>query len=162
VARTQDLGAKVPKGVVTAGPWAGRESYIAETAVTLDRLTAKIARLEQREEALERRVAELLEQSDQAQRFQALAESLRNSREYKLDEIMRQMREARARVDALEGPRAEFKGLNHRNFIAVDRKLAELSAALNRSYFPAWLPAGGVAACFFIATMGALIAGRVL
>lgn len=130
--RTQDIGAKSPSGVVTAGPWSGRDSYVAETAVTLDRLTAKIERLERNEEVLNRRVAELVENAQQAHRFQALAESLRNSRDYKLDEIIRQVRDARMRVETLEGSRGEYAGLTYKSFVAVDRKLGELSAGQAR------------------------------
>ena len=123
--RSQDIGA--PSTIVTNGPWAARDTYIAETAVTLDRLTAKIERLERQEEALLKRVAELTEHSQQATRFQALAESLRNSRDYKLDEVFRLVKDVRGRVDAMEGPRAEFNALTHKTFSAIDRKLAELS-----------------------------------
>lgn len=124
--RSQDLG--VPSNVVTGGPWTARDAYIAETAVTLDRLTAKIERLERQEEALLKRVAELTEHAQQVNRFQALAESLRNSRDYKLDEVFRLVRDVRGRVEAIEGPRTEFNGLTHKTFGAIDRKLAELSA----------------------------------
>ncbi|MBN8911787.1 MAG: hypothetical protein J0H65_06960 [Rhizobiales bacterium] len=125
--RSQDLG--VASNVVTGGPWTARDAYIAETAVILDRLTAKIERLERQEEALVRRVAELTEHAQQVNRFQALAESLRNSRDYKLDEVFRMVKEVRGRVEAIEGPRTEFNGLTHKTFGAIDRKLAELSAA---------------------------------
>jgi hypothetical protein len=57
MAKTQDHGAKSSGGVVTAGPWSARDSYVAETAVTIDRLTAKLERLERREEALKQQVA---------------------------------------------------------------------------------------------------------
>ncbi|WP_295557353.1 hypothetical protein [uncultured Hyphomicrobium sp.] len=160
--RTQDLGARGPNSVVTAGPWNGRDSYIAETAVTLDRLTAKIERLEQREEALKARVAELIEHAQQASRLQALAESLRNSRDYKLDEIIRQVKDTRGRLDAIEGPRSEYAALTYRSFIAVDRKLAEISASLTRSArFAGWLQASGVVIGLVAVTAGALFAGRV-
>jgi uncharacterized protein YoxC len=118
----------VASTVVTNGPWTGRDAYVAETAVTLDRLTAKIERLERQEEALLKRVAELTEHAQQAGRLQALAESLRNSRDYKLDEVFRLVRDVRGRVDAIEGPRTEFNALTHKTLGAIDRKLAELSA----------------------------------
>lgn len=124
--RSQDLG--VTSNIVTGGPWTARDAYIAETAVTLDRLTAKIERLERQEEALAKRVADLTEHAQQANRLQALAESLRNSRDYKLDEIFRLVKDVRGRVEAIEGPRTEFNTLTHKTFGAIDRKLAELSA----------------------------------
>jgi len=129
---TQDLGARGPSsgGVVTAGPWSARDGFIAETAVLIDRLTAKIERLERREQVLNEKVAELAEYAQQAGRFQSLSESLRNSRDYKLDETARLAKELRGRLDAIEGPRAEYNAATYKGFVAVDRKLAELSIAL--------------------------------
>jgi uncharacterized protein YoxC len=135
----------VPSNVVTGGPWTARDAYIAETAVTLDRLTAKIERLERQEEALLKRVAELTEHAQQVNRFQALAESLRNSRDYKLDEVFRLVRDVRGRVEAIEGPRTEFNGLTHKTFGAIDRKLAELSAERSGLRWVGQLQPAGVA-----------------
>lgn len=153
--RSQDLG--VSSNVVTGGPWTPRDAYIAETAVVLDRLTAKIERLERQEELLVRRVAELTEHAQQVNRFQALAESLRNSRDYKLDEVFRMVRDVRGRVEAMEGPRTEFNALTYRTFGSIDRKLAEVSDTLAHSRRPAaWL--GLIVMGLVAATTGALIA----
>jgi phage shock protein A len=155
---TQEFGAKSAGNVVTAGPWIARDSYIAETAVLLDRLAAKIERLERRDEALQAKVADLVEHTQQNGRFQALAESLRNSRDYKLDETVRLMKELRARIDAIEGPRADYAGLTHRSFVAIDRKFAELEAAHAKPIrFAGWQKFAGclMAACVVgvVATM---------
>lgn len=125
----QDRGSRDPNGVVTAGPWLARDGYVADTAIAIDRLTAKIERLERREEALQKQVAELVELSHQAGRFQALAESLRNSRDYKVEEATRQVRDLRGRIDAIEGPKGDFASRTHRTMVDVNRKLAELSAS---------------------------------
>lgn len=129
---SQDLGARGPSGVVTAGPWIARDSYVAETAVTIDRLTAKIERLERREEALKAQVAELIEHAQQSTRLQSLAENLKNSRDFKLDEMVRLIKDVRGRLEAIEGPRAEYHALAHKSLVAVDRKLAELSSLESR------------------------------
>lgn len=129
---SQDAGAKGAGSVVTAGPWTARDSYIAETAVTLDRLSAKIERLERREEALKAQVAELHEHAQQSTRFQALAESLRNSRDYKVGEVLRLVKDLRARLEVVEGPRADFAGLTYKSLVSVERKLVELSTAQTR------------------------------
>lgn len=129
---SQELGARGPSGVVTAGPWIARDSYVAETAVAIDRLTAKIERLERREEALKAQVAELIEHTQQASRLQSLAESLKNSRDFKLDEMVRLIKDVRGRVEALEGPRPDFHALTHKSVVAIDRKLAELSSLESR------------------------------
>jgi phage shock protein A len=160
---SQELGAKSSGGVVTAGPWIARDNYIAETAVTIDRLTAKIERLERRDEAMTKRVAELVEHAQQASRFQSLAESLRNSRDYKLDEMIRLVKDLRSRIETLEGPRAEYGGLAHKSLVAVDRKLAELSAALLREARPAaWRRLRHLAMGLLVAMAGVVIAGQVL
>jgi hypothetical protein len=147
---------------VTAGPWTGRDSYIAETAVTIDRLTAKIERLERQEDALAKRVAELVEHAQQANRFQALAESLRNSKDYKLDETLRLVKDLRGRIGAAEGPRADFNGLTYKSFVAVDRKLTELSAGQAREADRSGrLQPGSLMIGFLAATVMASFAGLV-
>jgi hypothetical protein len=136
---TQELGAKGTGGVITAGPWMARDSYVAETAVLLDRLAAKIERLERREDALNAKVADLFEHTQQSGRLQALAESLRNSRDYKLDETIRLMKELRGRIDVIEGPRSDYATLTHRSFVAIDRKFVELETAHGRKFhFAGW------------------------
>ncbi|MCC7251489.1 hypothetical protein [Hyphomicrobium sp.] len=147
---------------MTAGPWSTRDTFIAETAVTIDRLTAKIERLERREDALAQRVTELAEHAQQASRFQSLAESLRNSRDYKLDEMIRLVKDVRGRVDALEGPRPDYNNLTHKSFIAIDRKLAELSAAQAREADRAGrLQPGSLAIGFLAATVVASLVGLI-
>jgi outer membrane murein-binding lipoprotein Lpp len=155
---SQELGAKGSGGVVTAGPWNARDAYIAETAVTIDRLTAKIERLERREEALAKRVAELVENAQQANRFQSLAESLRNSRDYKLDEMVRLAKDLRARIESMEGPRTAYNGLTHKSFAAVDRKLNELSAVLVGEAGPV----GRLHARALLAGAAAVVAGMLI
>lgn len=130
---SQDLGSRNPSNVVTAGPWMARDAYVAETAVTLDRLLAKVERLERREEALNTRVMELTESAQQATRLQALSESLRNSRDYKVGELTRQIKDVRARLDGIEGTRGAAGGLQFRTLADIDRKLGELSALERRT-----------------------------
>lgn len=125
---TQDFGARGPNTVVTTGPWIARDSYVAETAVALDRLAAKIERLERREDVLAKQIADLIEHAQQSTRFQALAESLRNSRDYKLEETTRLAKDLRGRIEAIEGPRTELSALTYRSLNLVDRKLAEITA----------------------------------
>lgn len=130
----RDSGAKTSGGVVTTGPWASmRDGYIAETAIAIDRLIARVERLERREAVFEKQIADLLSHAHQASRFQALAESLRNSRDYKLDEIMRIAKDLRGRLDAVEGPRADFQKITYKTFAAIDGKLTELAARAARN-----------------------------
>jgi chromosome segregation ATPase len=114
-------------GVVTTGPWTARDGYVAETSIKLDRLQAKLDRLENQSEVVKADVAGLLDVSQQTKRFQALEENLRNAREYKIDEVLRSLRDVKARLDQLEGPRTKFSGLTHRSFDVVDKKLNDLT-----------------------------------
>lgn len=120
------LSANDQGAVVTAGPWTTRDGYVAETSIKLDRLQAKIDRLEHINDALKQDVAALVEKAQQASRFRAFEENLRNAREYKLDELVRSVRDVKARLEQLEGPRTKFAGLTYRSFDAVDKKLIEL------------------------------------
>lgn len=115
-------------GVVTAGPWTARDGYVAETSIKLDRLQAKIDRLEGQSEAVKTDVAGLLDAAQQTKRLQAFEENLRNSREYKLDELLRSVRDVKARLDQVEGPRTKFAGLTYKSFDVVDKKLNDLTA----------------------------------
>jgi hypothetical protein len=157
-----EIGARGPDGVVMAGPWPQRETpqpTAADESPTLERLTAKLDRLERREEALHKQVAELIEQSHQAGRLQALAESLRNSRDYKVDEVVRQVKDLRGRIEGIEGPLAEFASATHRSLVVIDLKLAELEAAISkRPVARGWLMGGVV----MVALAGALVASVAL
>jgi chromosome segregation ATPase len=119
-------------GVVTTGPWAARDSFVAETAIKLDRLQAKIERLEHQGELVKHHVAELVDNAHQANRLQTFEESLRNAREYKIDELLRSAKDAKARLDQIEGSRAVFNNLTYKSFEAVDKKLGELHAFQTR------------------------------
>ena len=53
---------------------------------------------------------------------------MRNGREYKLDELVRWVKDLKTRLDVIEGSRATFGGLTYKSFEAIDKKLAELNA----------------------------------
>lgn len=150
-------------GIVTTGPWSLREGFVAETAVAIDRLVAKVERLERREEALKGQVSDLLDHAHQAQRFQALAESLRNSRDYKMDEMLRVVKDMRARLEAVEGPRADYGRVTHKSLVAVDHKLAELAATDAReARLKAWLQVSNVMIGVLATALLAVLGGQFL
>ena len=122
------LNASDQSGVVTTGPWMARDGFVAETAVKMDRLQAKIDRLEHQGELVRHHLTELLDSAQQAHRFQAFEESLRNSREYKIDEMLRAVKDLKARLDLIEGTRTISNHLTYKTFESVDRKLLELGA----------------------------------
>ena len=121
-------GAGEQSRVVTAGPWVARDAFVAETAVRLDRLAAMISKLEREAEVSRHQVSELVDIAGQANRFQALETSLRNAREYKLDELLRCIKESKARLDVIEGNRSKFAGLTYQSIESIDVKLNELTA----------------------------------
>jgi hypothetical protein len=112
---------------VANGPWAGRDGFVAETAVQFDRVNATIARLEREVERSRQTLAEMSEEAGRARRFQAFEENLRNSRDYKITDMQRGFRDLKTRLDAIEGERSTFVGLTYKSFCDVDRKLSELA-----------------------------------
>jgi hypothetical protein len=71
-------------------------------------------------------MAELMDNAHQASRLQTFEESLRNSREYKIDDLLRCVKDVKGRLDQIEGGRATFNGLTYRSFESIDKKLGEL------------------------------------
>lgn len=114
--------------VVTHGPWLGRDGFVAETAVRLDRVEGAIARLEREAEKARRSADELAEEVARVRRFESFEESLRNSRDYKFKESQKAFRDLKARLDVIEGKKSTFVGLTYKSFESIDKKLAELSA----------------------------------
>ena len=114
--------------VVTQGPWLGRDGFVAETAVQFDRVQASIARLERELEKSRQTIAEMAEEAGRARRFQSFEDTLKNSRDYKMSDLQRCVRDLKARLDAIEGEKSTFVGLTYKSFEAIDKKLSELSA----------------------------------
>ena len=70
----------------------------------------------------------MAEESNRTRRFQAFEETLKNSRDIKITELQRGVRDLKARLDAIEGDRSTFSGLTYKSLAPIDAKLAELSA----------------------------------
>lgn len=104
------------------------EGFIAETAIKLDRLQAMVSSLEVDTRDSKRVLSDLTDTADRARRMQAFEESLRNAREYKIDEMLRCCRDMKARLDHIEGKRATYMALPHNTFEQINSKLAELSS----------------------------------
>jgi septal ring factor EnvC (AmiA/AmiB activator) len=118
--------------VVTHGPWLGRDGFVAETAVRLDKVEGAIAHLEREAEKAQRVADELAEEVARVRRFESFEESLRNSRDYKFKENQKAFRDLKARLDAIEGKKSTFVGLTYKSFESIDKKLSELSALKGR------------------------------
>jgi hypothetical protein len=114
--------------VVAQGPWLGRDGFVAETAVQFDRVQASIARLERELEKSRQLIAEMTEEAGRTRRFQSFEDTLKNSRDYKLGDLQRGLRDLKVRLDAIEGERSTFAGLTYKSFEAIDKKLTELNA----------------------------------
>ncbi len=105
------------------------EGFIAETAIKLDRLQALVTSLDRDTRESKKALTELTDLADRSRRTQAFEESLRNAREYKIDELVRSCRDIKSRLDHIEGNRAKFTAMPCNSFEAVNVKLAELEAA---------------------------------
>lgn len=114
--------------MVTKGPWLGRDGFVAETAVQFDRVNSMIARLERELENSRKTISDIAEDANRTRRFQAFEETLKNSREYKITDLQRGMRDLKSRLDAIEGEKTTFVGLTYKSFVAIDSKLHELNA----------------------------------
>jgi hypothetical protein len=114
--------------VVAQGPWLGRDGFVAETAVQFDRVQASVARLERELEKSRQLIAEMAEEAGRTRRFQSFEDTLKNSRDYKLGDLQRGLRDLKVRLDAIEGERSTFAGLTYKSFEAIDKKLTELNA----------------------------------
>ena len=118
------LNPNEPTGNIISLPRTG-DGFIAETAVKLDRLQAIVTSLDHETRESKKALSELSDVADRARRNQAFEESLRNAREYKIDEMVRACRDLKARLDHIEGNRARFMSLPHTTFEDVNAKLAE-------------------------------------
>lgn len=114
--------------VVTKGPWLGRDGFVAETAIQLDKVQASISRLERELAKSQQTISEISEEANRTRRFQAFEETLKNSRDYKITDMQRGFRELKARLDAIEGEKSAFVGLTYKSFEPIDKKLAELAS----------------------------------
>jgi DNA repair exonuclease SbcCD ATPase subunit len=112
-------------------PKFSREGFVAETAIRLDRLQASVQRLEREAAGVKGALDELAEASDQIKRFRAFEETMRNAREYKIDELMRCTRELKSRVAQIEGDRTKLPALRYNSIERIDRKLSDLATLEN-------------------------------
>lgn len=111
---------------VTTLPRGGRDGFIADTAVRIDRMEAALAVLQRDADLTRNAIEALMDSAEQTRRLRTFEESLRNSREYKIDEIVRSSRELKTRVDRAEGDKAAFGALEHNTWEAVNNRLREL------------------------------------
>lgn len=93
-----------------------------------DRVNASIARLERELEKSRQTIAEMVEEASRTRRFRTFEETLKNSRDYKITDLQRGLRDVKGRLDAIEGEKSDFVGLTYKSFAPIDKKLAELSS----------------------------------
>jgi hypothetical protein len=103
----------------------GRDRFIADTAVKIEQLQASDRLLSRDVSELTDKLAELQETVGQDHRWHILQQTEKRSREGKLDEVVRNFRNLKARLDRIE---ARSGGNYHayNSFEAVSRKLGEL------------------------------------
>lgn len=113
--------------VVTLGPWAGRDGFIADTAVKIDKIQSSLSNLGEDAERTKSMMMGLKQDLDQHKRLQVFEETLRNGRDYKIEEMQRCARDIKQRLANMEGDRALFSTLPYSSFQSVSAKLQELS-----------------------------------
>ncbi len=116
------------RDVISPGPWNSRDSFVAETAIKIERLHAKLERLEKQNEQLKHHVTDLMDNARQASRFQAFTESLRNARELKIENLQRISKDLKTRIEMIEGPSDAEAPL--RGFEAVSTEFKKLERRL--------------------------------
>jgi hypothetical protein len=115
------------QGNVTSLPRGGRDGFIADTAIRLDRLETAVERLQRDGELMRNALDALVDHAEQTKRLRAFEESLRNSREYKIEEMVRTSRDLKSRLDRMEGDKSSFAALPLTTWDAVNRRLQELT-----------------------------------
>lgn len=150
------LGTAEQSASVLNLPKLSREGFVAETAIRLDRLQATVQRLEKDAQDSKGVLGELAEASDQIKRFRAFEETMRNAREYKIDELVRCSREMKSRISQIEGDRTKLPALRYNSIERVDSKLTELAtlqgaliASEHRVRLLSWV-CGSTAAALFV------------
>jgi DNA repair exonuclease SbcCD ATPase subunit len=106
-------------------PLIARDSFVAETAGKIEQLQATLRLMSRDLSQVAGKVANLESSSEQEQRWQTFQTSEKRSKEAKLEELVRGLRDLKARLDRIE---ARTGGDFHayKSFEAVSRKLAEL------------------------------------
>lgn len=127
-----------PSSNVTALPMSSRGRPANTAAARLDRLDASLAELKSDLDLARSGLALLADSAAQAQRMRSFEESLRNSREYKIEEILRSTREVKDRLDKAEGDRAKYAALPITTWEALNTKITELSEMAHRAERAEW------------------------
>ena len=125
-----EVGVRDQGTVVTPGPWLARDGVVSDVAYKLDRMLARLDRLEHEGSVVKHHVTELMDNARQASRFQAFAESLRNAREFKLETLQRSLKDVKARVELIEGPKSKQSTMTFKSLEPVDEKLKELEGRI--------------------------------
>lgn len=110
--------------------WMVRGGAAAESRMRLTQLQAKIDRLEHQSDEQGRTIADLLGSAHQATRLHALADSLRNAREHKLNQVQRCAKDAKARIETLETRAARLETSSLRRQEATEQVLKALEQRL--------------------------------
>ena len=106
----------------------GRDSFVAETALKIDQLQARVRILTRDVDQLAAKLAELQESAAQEGRSYAYQQAEKRARDAKLEEMVCRFRDLKARLDRMEARSGgDYHAYN--SFEAVSRKLAEIERA---------------------------------
>ena len=93
-----------------------------------DRVKASVARLEREAENAHGTMEKLADEIGVMHRFESFEQSLRNSRDNKINVMEQGFQDLKNRLDTIQGKKGMFAGLTYKSFETIDKKLAELSA----------------------------------
>jgi hypothetical protein len=105
-----------------------RDGFVIDTALKIDQLQANLRILTRDLGQLSAKLVELQESAAQDDRSYVYLQSERRSRDAKLDEMVRNFRDLKARLDRMD-VRSDGDFHAYNSFEAVSRKLAELEQA---------------------------------
>jgi hypothetical protein len=126
-----------------------------QIAIRIEHMEETIAAIQNEIGLARSGLAMLTEATAQAQRMRSFEESLRNAREYKIEEILRSTREMKERLDRTEGERAKFAALPVTTWQALNAKLAEHDALAKRAMRSEWI--AKIAGVCLFAAIAALV-----
>ncbi len=105
-----------------------RDRFVANTSIKIEQLQSTVARLEREMQVLNAALAELREMREQQQRLSMFQQGEARVRERKLEELVRAVREHKARLDKIENPDGSGDYHHFNTFAAVSRQLAQIPA----------------------------------
>lgn len=104
-----------------------RDTFVASTAVKLEHLQAVIARLEREADEARALISNLAETVEQNHRFYTFQQNEKRLKELRVDELLRCVKDVKARVDRIEGADLPVVDFSKTTFEAVNHRIGEIA-----------------------------------